>query len=77
MDNIQNAVRNGGEENVQTSAGQDNANPAGLEIVNAGVPPRAARSSDVCLPQIKIARLNPATIEGVNALSDEEIFWLR
>ena len=59
MENTENVDMNGGEEKVQTNAGQDNANSTGLEIINAGVPPRAAGNSDVRLAQINIARLDP------------------
>ena len=40
-----NLIRGG--EQVQTSAGQDGANSAGLQIVGTGVPPSALGNSNV------------------------------
>ena len=74
MDATQSVNVDGDGEGAQTSAGLNSVNCAGLETGNSGVPPRAEENPDVRLPTLNIERLDPAMIEGLNALSDEDVF---
>ena len=72
MDATQNVNLDGGGEGAQTSAGLNSVNSTGLEGWNSGFHPRAEENPDVRLPTLNIERLDPAMIEGLNALSDED-----
>ena len=74
MDATQNVNLDGGGEGAQTSAGLNSVNSTGLEGWNSGFHPRAEENPDVRLPTLNIERLDPAMIEGLNALSDEDVF---
>jgi hypothetical protein len=74
MDATQNVNLDGGGESIQTSAGLNSGNSAGVQTVDTGVLPRADENPEVRTPQLSITRLYPARIEGLNALSDEDVF---
>ena len=74
MDATQNVNLDGGGESVQTSAGLNSGNSAGVHSVDTGVLPRANENPEICTPQLSIERLDPARIEGLNALSDGEVY---
>ena len=74
MDATQSVNLDGGGEGAQTSAGLNSVNSTGLEAGNSGVLPRAEENSEIRLPTLNIERLDPAMIEGLNALSDEDVF---
>ena len=74
MDDTQNVNLEGGGEGVQTSAGLNSGNSAGVQTVDTGVLPRANENPEIRTPQLSIIRLDPARIESLNALSDEDVF---
>ena len=74
MDATRNVNLDESEEYAQTSAGLNSANSAGLQTVDSGGLPRAEGNPVVRMPQVSITRLDPAKTEGLNALSDEDVF---
>ena len=74
MEDTQNVDLDGGGESVKTSAGLNSVNSAGVQLVDTGVLPRANENPEIRTPQLSIMRLDPSSIEGLNALSDEDVF---
>ena len=74
MDATQNVNLDEGGESIQASAGLNSGNSADVQTVDTGVLPHANENPEIRAPQLSITRLDPARIEGLNALSDEDVF---
>ena len=74
MDATQNVNLDEGGESVQTSAGLISGNSADVQTVDTGVLPRANENPAVSTPQLSITRIDQAAIDGLNAMSDGEVY---
>ena len=74
MDATQNVNMGGGGEVAQTSAGLNSVDSTSLEAGISGGLPRAEENPDVRLPMLSITRLDQTTLDGLNVVSDEEVF---
>ena len=74
MDATQNVNLDEGGESIQASAGLNSGNSADVQTVDTGVLPRANENPVANMPTLSIARIDHVAIDGLNAMSDGEVY---